>query len=101
MRTANNKSVPTTFTDASGKKLTIESGSLKITSDGKYTLAYVGHLGSLDFDLEDEGTVVIKGNTLTFSPSDGELAYTGSSSGNTIVAGFKIAGVKFDLGFHQ
>src|SRR5262245_13033268 len=49
MRTANNKSVPTTFTDAAGKKLTIESGSLKITSDGKYALAYVGHLGTLDF----------------------------------------------------
>lgn len=101
MRTANNKNVPTTFTDAAGKKLTIESGSLTIGADGKYILAYVGHLGSLDFDLEDEGTVVIQGNSITFTPSDGDAAFTGSRSGNTITAGFKIAGVKFDLGFHQ
>lgn len=101
MRTANNKSVPTTFTDAAGKKLTIESGSLTITPDGKYSLAYVGHLGSLDFDLEDEGEVAFAGNTITFTPDDGDVAFTGSKNGSTITAGFKIAGVKFDLGFRQ
>lgn len=101
MRTANNKAVPTTFTDASGKKLTIQSGSLKITPDGKYTLAYVGHLGTLDFDLEDEGVVKFSGNSITFTPADGDVAYTGVRQGDTIVAGFKIAGVKFDLGFRQ
>jgi hypothetical protein len=101
MRTANDKAVPTTFTDASGKKLTIESGSLKITADGKYTLAYVGHLGTLDFDLEDEGQIQFSGNNLTFTPGDGDVAFTGVRSGDTIVAAFKIAGVKFDLGFRQ
>lgn len=101
MRTANNQSVPTTFTDASGKKLTIESGSLKITADGKYSLAYVGHLGTLDFDLEDEGTIAFSGNSITFTPDDGEAAFTGVRSGDTFVVGFKIAGVKFDLGFRQ
>jgi ABC-type Fe3+-hydroxamate transport system substrate-binding protein len=101
MRTADNKNVPTTFTDGKGKQLTIMSGALKITSDGKYTLAYVGHLGTLDFDLEDEGVVHTQGTTLVFTPSDGEAAFTGASSGGTIVVGFKIAGVKFDLGFRQ
>lgn len=102
MRTANNNSVPTTFTDGSGKKLTITSGSLTITAAGKYALAYVGHLGTLEFDLEDVGVVTTDGNKLTFSPADGEEPFNGVLTGdNTITAGFKIAGVKFDLGFRQ
>lgn len=99
MKTANNVAVPTTFTDGSGKKLTIKTGSLTIEPNGHFSLHYVGNLGTLDFDLHETGIMTVNGSTLVFTPDDDDAPFTGSRSGNNIVAGFKIAGVKFDLGF--
>jgi hypothetical protein len=37
---------------------------------------------------------------VTFTPDDGDPSYTGRRSGKAImIDGFKIAGVKWDLGF--
>lgn len=99
MKTANNKTVPTSFTDGSGKTLSITSGSLTIEADGTFSLHYVGSLGSLQFDLHETGTVSVNGGSLLFTPDDDDAPFSGSANGNSIVAAFKIAGVKFDLGF--
>ena len=99
MRTADGKGLPTTFVDGSGKQLTIKSGALTITSDGHFDLHYVGSLGSLQFDLHEEGTVKVANGALTFTPDDDSSVFTGTSAGSQIVAKFKIAGVAFSLGF--
>lgn len=44
MNSAYRKSLPATFTDGSGKQLTIKSGSLTIAADGQFVLHYVGDL---------------------------------------------------------
>ena len=100
MATAQGMKVPHTFTDPAGSKLTIESGGLTMNSDGTFRLKYKGKLNALNFDLTDEGTFSLAGSTVTFTPDDGDPAYTGRVSGKTIVVDdFKIAGVKWDLGF--
>jgi len=100
MKTVRGFAVPHTFTDAVGKKLTVEGGKLTLGPNNSYELSYKGKLNSLVFDLTDEGTVSISGSTATFTPDDGDPAYTGTIKGKTIsVAGFKIAGAKFDLSF--
>lgn len=101
MNSANNKSLPATFTDGSGKQLTIKSGSLTIAADGKFILHYVGNLGALAFDLSETGTVTVEGNALNFVPDDDDAPFAGSTSAGKISAGFKIAGVKFVLGFQS
>ena len=100
MKTVRGFAVPHTFTDAVGKKLTVEGGKLTLGPNNSYELSYKGKLNSLVFDLTDEGTVSISGATATFTPDDGDPGYTGTIKGKTIsVAGFKIAGAKFDLSF--
>ena len=100
MSTARGMTVPHTFTDAAGSKLTIEGGGIVLDSDGTYELHYKGKLNSLTFDLTDEGTYKMVGATATFTPDDGDPAYTGRVVGSTVnVDDFKIAGAKFDLGF--
>ena len=100
MSTAQGISVPHTFTDAAGSKLTIEGGSIVLNSGGTYELHYKGKLNALTFDLTDEGTYKMAGTTATFTPDDGDPAYTGRVIGTTVsVDDFKIAGAKFDLGF--
>jgi len=101
MSTAQGMKVPHTFTDAAGSKLTIESGGLTMKSDGTFELKYKGKLNALNFDLTDEGTFSLSGSTVTFTPDDGDPAYTGRVTGKAIVVDdFKIAGVKWDLGFN-
>ena len=101
MATAQGMKVPHTFTDAAGSKLTIESGGLTINADGTFALKYKGKLNALTFDLTDEGTYSIAGSIVTFTPDDGDPSYTGRISGKSItVDDFKIAGVKWDLGFN-
>ena len=100
MSTAQGMKVPHTFTDPAGSKLTIESGGLTMNSDGTFELKYKGKLNALTFNLTDEGTFTVAGSTVTFTPDDGDPAYTGRVSGKSIVVDdFKIAGVKWDLGF--
>jgi hypothetical protein len=100
MATAEGLAVPHTFTDGAGSKLTIQGGSLTMTSGGTFSLSYKGKLNALTFDLSDEGTYVVSGTTVTFTPDDGGAKYTGRVVGKTVVVdGFKIAGVKFALGF--
>ena len=100
MATVRGMSVPHTFTDAVGKKLTIEGGSLTIEANGTYELKYKGKLNSLTFDLTDEGNYTLSGSTMSFTPDDGDPAYTGRVQGKAVfVDGFKIAGAKFDLSF--
>jgi len=100
MATARGLAVPHTFTDAAGKKLTIEGGGLTLNANGTFELKYKGKLNALVFDLTDEGTYSTAGSTITFTPEDDEPAYTGRRSGKSImIDGFKIAGVKWDLGF--
>jgi hypothetical protein len=100
MSTAQGMKVPHTFTDPAGSKLTIESGGLTMNSDGTFELKYKGRLNALTFNLTDEGTFTVAGSTVTFTPDDGDPAYTGRVSGKSIVVDdFKIAGVKWDLGF--
>ena len=100
MSTARGMAVPHTFTDAAGSKLTIEGGSIVLASGGTYELHYKGKLNALTFDLTDEGTYKLAGTTVTFTPDDGDPAYTGRTVGTTVsVDDFKIAGAKFDLGF--
>jgi len=100
MATARGLTVPHTFTDAAGKKLTIEGGGLTLNANGTFELRYKGKLNALVFDLTDEGTYSAAGSTMTFTPDDGEPSYTGRRSGKSImIDGFKIAGVKWDLGF--
>jgi hypothetical protein len=99
MATARGMSVPHTFTDAVGSKLTIEGGKLTMSADGTFELAYKGKLNALTFDLSDEGRYTVSGSIVTFTP-DGETPYTGRVSGKSVIIdGFKIAGAKFDLGF--
>ena len=101
MATAQGMKVPHTFTDPAGSKLTIESGGLTLKSDGTYELKYKGKLNALNFDLTDEGTFSLSGSTVKFTPDDGDPAYTGRVAGKSIVVDdFKIAGVKWDLGFN-
>ena len=101
MSTAQGMKVPHTFTDNAGSKLTIESGGLTMNSDGTFALKYKGRLNALNFDLTDEGTFSLAGSTVTFTPDDGDPSYTGRVSGKSItVDDFKIAGVKWDLGFN-
>ena len=100
MKTVRGFAVPHTFTDAVGKKLTVDGGKLTLGPSNSYELNYKGRLNSLEFDLTDEGTVSIAGSTATFTPDDGDPAYTGTIKGKTIsVASFKIAGAKFDVSF--
>jgi hypothetical protein len=100
MSTARGMTVPHTFTDAAGSKLTIDGGGISLNSDGTYELRYKGKLNALTFDLTDEGTYKMAGATATFTPDDGDPAYTGRVIGTTVsVDDFKIAGAKFDLGF--
>ena len=100
MSTARGIAVPHTFTDAKGSKLTIEGGGLTMNANGTFELRYKGKLNALTFDLTDEGKFAVSGSTVTFTPDDGDPAYTGRRSGKSImVDGFKIAGVKWDLGF--
>ena len=100
MATAKGMAVPHTFTDAGGSKLTIEGGGLTMNANGTYALKYKGKLNALTFDLTDEGKFTITGAAVKFTPDDGDPAYTGRVSGKSIlVDGFKIAGVKWDLGF--
>ena len=99
MRTARGFAVPHTFTDAVGKKLTIEGGKLTLGPNGTYELNYKGKLNSLVFDLTDEGKVVISGSKATFTPDDGDPSYIGTVSGKKINVNFKVAGAMFDLGF--
>jgi hypothetical protein len=102
MATARGMAVPHTFTDAVGKKLTIQGGALTMSANGKYTLNYKGKLNTLTFDLTDEGSFSQAGATVTFTPDDGDPAYTGRTVGQSLVVdGFKIAGAKFDLGFKK
>ena len=100
MSTARGLPVPRTFTDGAGSKLTIEGGSMIVNGDGKYALKYKGKLNSLTFDLTDEGNYTLSGSSMSFTPDDGDAPYTGRVQGKSVlVDGFKIAGVKFDLGF--
>ena len=100
MATARGMAVPHTFTDAAGSKLTIEGGRITLNSDGTFELHYKGKLNALTFDLTDEGTYKMSAATATFTPDDGDPAYTGRVIGKTVsVDDFKIAGAKFDLGF--
>lgn len=101
MSTARGLPVPRTFTDAAGSKLTIEGGSMTIDANGTYALKYKGKLNSLTFDLTDEGTYVLSGSTMTFTSEDpDDPKFTGKIQGKSVlVDGFKIAGVKFALGF--
>ena len=101
MATAQGMKVPHTFTDGAGSKLTIESGGLTINADGTFALKYKGKLNALTFDLTDDGTYSVAGSIVTFTPDDGDPSYTGRISGKSItVDDFKIAGVKWDLGFN-
>ena len=99
MSTARGFAVPHTFTDAAGSKLTVQGGSLTLGSNGTYELAYKGKLNAITFDLTDEGTFVVAGSAVTFTPSDGDPAYTGQVQSGKVVVAFKIAGAMFDLGF--
>ena len=100
MTTARGLAVPRTFTDAAGSKLTIEGGGIVMNADGTYALNYKGKLNALTFNLTDEGTYKLAGAVATFTPEDGDPAYTGRVTGRNIsVDDFKIAGAKFDLGF--
>lgn len=99
MRTARGFSVPHTFTDAVGKKLTVEGGSLTLGPNGTYALNYKGKLNTLEFDLTDEGTVSISGSSVTFTPDDGDTPFAGKIQGRTISVSFRIAGAMFELGF--
>jgi hypothetical protein len=101
MSTARGLPVPHTFTDAAGSKLTIEGGSMTIDANGTYALKYKGKLNALTFDLTDEGTYALSGSTMTFTPEDtDDPPFTGKVQGKSVlVDGFKIAGVKFALGF--
>ena len=102
MATARGLAVPHTFTDGAGSKLTIEGGSLTMTSSGTFTLKYKGKLNALTFDLTDDGTFSVSGTIVTFTPDDGEPKYTGRVVGKTVVVDdFKIAGAKFALGFAE
>ena len=100
MATARGMALPHTFTDAAGSKLTIEGGDITLDADGTFELHYKGKLNALTFDLTDEGTYKMSGASATFTPDDGDPAYTGRVIGKTVsVDDFKIAGAKFDLGF--
>ena len=102
MATARGMTVPHTFTDAKGSKLTIQGGALSMTANGTYTLNYKGKLNALTFDLTDEGTFSQSGTIVTFKPDDGDPSYTGRMVGASIVVdAFKIAGAKFELGFRK
>ena len=94
-------SVPHTFTDGAGSKLTIEGGSISIDATGSYALAYKGKLNALTFDLTDEGTYSLSGSTMTFRSDDtDDPLFTGRVEGSSVVVDdFKIAGVKFELRF--
>ena len=101
MSTARGLPVPRTFTDNAGSKLTIEGGSMTIDANGKYALKYKGKLNALTFDLTDEGTYLLSGSTMTFTSEDpDDPKFTGKVQGKSVlIDGFKIAGVKFELGF--
>jgi hypothetical protein len=100
MATARGMTVPHTFTDAAGSKLTIQGGALTMSSNGTFTLNYKGKLNALTFDLTDEGKFSQSGSVITFTPDDGDPAYTGRLQGKSVlVSSFKIAGARFDLGF--
>jgi len=101
MSTARGLPVPRTFTDAAGSKLTIEGGAMIVKADGTYELKDKGKLNSLTFDLTDEGKYTLAGSVMTFRPDDtDDPTFTGRVQGKSVqVEGFKIAGVKFDLGF--
>jgi hypothetical protein len=73
-----------------------------MSANGKYTLNYKGKLNTLTFDLTDEGSFSQAGANVTFTPDDGDPAYTGRTVGQSLVVdSFKIAGAKFDLGFKK
>jgi hypothetical protein len=101
MSTARGLPVPHTFTDAAGSKLTIEGGSITIDANGTYALQYKGKLNAITFDLTDEGTYSLSGSTMTFVSDDtDDPPFSGKVQGKSVlVDGFKIAGVKFELGF--
>ena len=101
MSTARGLPVPRTFTDAAGSKLTIEGGSMTIDANGTYALEYKGKLNAITFDLTDEGTYSLAGATMPFVSEDtDDPPFTGRVQGKSVlVDGFKIAGVKFELGF--
>lgn len=99
MATARGFSIPHTFTDGVGSKLTVQGGALTLKTDGTYALNYKGKLNSITFDLTDDGTYTLSGSTATFTPDDGDPAYTGKMQGGTVLVGFRIAGAPFDLGF--
>jgi hypothetical protein len=99
MKTARGFAVPHTFTDAAGKKLTVEGGGLTMSPGGTFALNYKGKLQALEFDLTEEGTVAVAGSNITFTPDDGDPPFTGRIQGKTITVKFRIAGASFDLGF--
>jgi hypothetical protein len=102
MATARGMTVPHTFTDANGSKLTIQGGALTMNANGNYTLNYKGKLNALTFDLTDEGTFSQSGTIVTFKPNDGDPSYTGRMVGGSVVVdAFKIAGARFELGFRK
>ncbi len=102
MTTVRGMAVPHTFTDAVGKKLTVQGGSLTMNANGTFALNYKGKLQANSFDLTDKGSYSKSGSVVTFTPDDGDPSYTGRISGNSVaVDNFKIAGAKFALGFKK
>lgn len=102
MATARGMTVPHTFTDSRGSKLTIEGGALTMAGNGTYALRYKGKLNAITFDLTDEGTFSQSGAIVTFKPDDGDPSYTGRMVGSSVVVdAFKIAGANFELGFRK
>ena len=101
MASARGFTVPHTFIDAAGSRLTIEGGRLVVNGDGTYTLNYKGRLNNLTFDLTDEGTFKLQGSSVLFAPDDDD-AYSGRIQGSQIIVDdFRIAGARFDLGFKE
>lgn len=100
MATVRGFSVPHTFTDAVGQKLTIHGGSVTLNPDGTFALNRQGKLNNLSFNLTEEGDYTQSGGLVTFTPDDGDPSFTGKLLGKTIaVDDYPIAGAKFDLTF--
>jgi hypothetical protein len=90
--------LPVTFTDGSGSTLTFQNGAMVLAQDGTYTLEVEAEFNGGGVTLTDEGTYVMAGNTIDFTPTGSPARMEdGTISGSAMTAETQFGGIPFEI----